>query len=155
MGGGLSEAITAQPPTPSPTHPPSPPHQPVPNTTQQARTQQEGIVAAPIDDTWEHLANTFPQHPGGSTIKWIPKVLSKRYATVRLQILSWSMDAETSRITPHRIEAWSRLAQLTPFLLLHEDLQGADPSKEQTQAPAKLKRKLIHRLSLAEQGRFT
>ena len=105
---------------------------------------------------WERLARDFPEHLNGGTLRWIPKSLARRYAAVRLQVLDWSMDAEAAKppLPASRVAAWSRLSQIIPFLILHEDLREdlTVGGGVRTQTP--LRKELVRRLRLAEQGRF-
>ena len=98
---------------------------------------------------WEALATDFPLDLAGVTLKWIPKGLTRRYAAARLRILTLCMQAETHqpRLPPDRIYAWSRLASLMPYLLLHDTTRNRPP----VHPPTTTRQTLTHRLYLAEQ----
>ena len=106
----------------------------------------------------------FPTLPSCPTLKWIPKHLSRRYAAARLRILNWAMEAESStpRLPALRIEAWSRLALLLPYFILHDTTRPNTPhntTQPNTPHPlssnsAAIRRTLTRRLLLAEQCDF-
>ena len=111
-------------------------------------------AALHIDDDWEGRALEFPVIPLTPTYTYIPKQLQRRYAAIRNKILDYAMDAELSQpsLPPQRIQAWSTLARLIPFLLLYNPGDSAlptDPSQ-----PTSVRKELTRRMLLAEQGQY-
>ena len=110
---------------------------------------------------WESEIYSFPIHPAGGTFKWTPKGLARRYAACRLRVLDWAMDAETASpsLPAHRVEAWSRLALVLPYLLLHEvgsvsSGQFATPT-DPTETKTGARKLLQRRLTMAENGEYS
>ena len=73
--------------------------------------------------------------------------------------MDWSLDAEehSPRLPRRRVEAWSRLNLLLPYLLLHQPPQPPTPHAQVTAAesPASARRRLQQRLLRAENCDFT
>ena len=105
-------------------------------------------------DQWEKLATAFPTQPITPTYKFIPKQLQRRYADIRLRALHLAMDAELSPspLPPERIAAWSALARIIPFLLLHRPRK---PDPASPEAPTSVRKELTRRMLLAEQGQYS
>ena len=118
----------------------------------------DGESALHRDQDWEALVLEFPVHPASRTLKWVPKSLARRYAACRLRVIDWSIDAEVHwpRLPGRRVEAWSRLAQLLPLLLLREPARTAtttdDPATKAS--PNSIRRTLACRIRQAEEGHF-
>ena len=110
------------------------------------------------DTTWEMGVVTFPVHPAGTTYKWLPKGMARRYAACRLQVLDWALDAEAAQppLPAARVEAWSRLALILPYLLLHEPPRTIPTAPSASAGDRTGARKVLQRrLVLAERGDFS
>ena len=94
------------------------------------------------------LLSKIDAHPQQQTIQWIPRVLDRRYAAVRLQALDRAMQAAKTNTADPTQKLWSKMALFIPHLIL----RVTPGHKEQEDGLGSIRDEIRKRLALAEKG---